>query len=178
MLRLTHIIIIRAKIKKLVDLREVEWQGFVPNTKRLSCQAAALAEEARIGENREEQVEKAGDTETGETSSGVVVDAGQAKETRTVINVATNHADSVRTGASDSNQWINENGANATNIMVETIMQTDGNMSLSDIAEEVEEEKIKKPKLRSVSFWMKSKDIQKEELVKSLKNYDISETDY
>ena len=49
----------------------------------------------------------------------------------------------------------------------------------SDITvEEVEEEKIKPPKMRTLSLRMNSKDIQKEELVKRLKKNDILETDY
>ena len=141
-------------------------------------QAAELAEEARTNKIREEQVEKSTDVKTraGETSSGVGVEAGQANETRTV-SVATNQANSARTGASDESNT--ENGANATNIVEENIMQIDGNVSLPDMTEEeVEEEKTKPPKTRSLSLWMKSKDIQKEELVKCLKNSDILETDY
>ena len=123
-------------------------------------------------------MEKSNDAETraGETSSGDGAEAGQAKETRTV-NVATN---SVRTGTSDGDESNKENGANATNIVEETIMQIDGNLSLlSDTTvEEVEEEKEKPPKMRTLSLYMKSKDIQKEELVKHLKKNDILETDY
>ena len=66
-----------------------------------------------------------------------------------------------------------------TRKMEENIMQIDGNVSLSDITvEEVEEEKIKPPKVRTLSLRMNSKDIQKEELVKRLKKNDILETDY
>ena len=139
------------------------------------------AELARTNEIREEQVEKSTDVKqarAGETSSGVGVEAGQANETRTV-SVATNQANSARTGASDSDESNTENGANATNIVEEDIMQIDGNVSLSDITEEEdEEEKIKPPKMRTLSLRMNSKDIQKEELVKRLKKNDILETDY
>ena len=97
-----------------------------------------------------------------------------------LLSVATNQANCVRTGTSDGNESNKENGANATNIVEETIMQIDGNLSLlSDTTvEEVEEEKEKPPKMRTLSLYMKSKDIQKEELVKHLKKNDILETDY
>ena len=141
-------------------------------------QAATPAEVVGTVKIREDEVEKSTDVETraGETSSEVAVEAGQAKETRTV-SAATNQANSDRTGASDGEERSKENGANVTN-MEEIIMQIDGNVSLSDITAEEVEEKIKQPKMRNLSLRMKSKEIQKEELVKRLKNSDILDTDY
>ena len=37
---------------------------------------------------------------------------------------------------------------------------------------------MENPEVRSVSLWMKSKDIKKEEIVECLKSYDILETDF
>ena len=56
------------------------------------------------------------------------------------------------------------------------IIQIDGNLILSDIVEE--EEKTEQPETRSLSLWMDTKDIKKEELVKHLKDYDILENDF
>ena len=90
-----------------------------------------------------------------------------AGETRTVIDGAAAQDDIVRAGASeeDKNQ---ENGD-------EEIIQIDGNVTLSDV---VLEEETEPPKTQSLSLWMNTKDIKKEELVQHLKNNDILENEY
>ena len=90
-----------------------------------------------------------------------------AGETRTVIVGAAAQDDIVRAGGSeeDKNQ---ENGDE------EEMIQIDGNVTLTDIVEEETEP----PKTQSLSLWMNTKDIKKEELIQHLKNNDILENEY
>ena len=75
----------------------------------------------------------------------------------------------VRAGVSDE-----ENGQESGD--EEKMTQIDGNVTLSDIVEE--EEKTEPPETRSISLWMNSKDITKEELIRNLGNNDIPENEY
>ena len=92
---------------------------------------------------------------SGDEPSNVIVDAAQD-------NI-------VGTGAREE-ESDQENGDE------ETMIQTDGNMTLTEIVED--EEKPEQPKPRTMSLWMNTKDIENEEFIEHLKNNDILENDY
>ena len=142
---------LRRKTKKPSQMRRDRQrrETFLENRR----QAATTVEVAR-NEIREEVQEE------------VMTVNNAAGETRTVIVGAAAQDDIVRAGGSeeDKNQ---ENGD-------EDMIQIDGNVTLTDIVEEETEP----PKTQSLSLWMNSKDIKKEELVQHMKNNDILENEY
>ena len=118
-------------------------------------------------EERNVTVEDEALPETTETGSRDIMDLDTVEnleetdddtsaETRTVIGATAADQDNiVKTGAS-----LEERNK-------ETMVELD-----------VTANQMEKPEVRSVSLWMKSKDIKKEEIIECLKNYDILETDF
>ena len=127
-------------------------------------QATAVAEEARTNEIREDEVQKSGDVETraGETGSGVGVQTGQASEVGSEVSQTSQDA------THSENDGIQDNIDE-----MDTIMQLDGNMSLSEI-EAVEQEK-EKP--RRISLWMNTIDISIGEVKETFSEHGIFELD-
>ena len=91
-----------------------------------------------------------------EEADTVETDDDTSAETRTVIGATAADRDNiVKTGAS-----LEERNK-------ETMVELD-----------VTANQMEKPEVRSVSLWMKSKDIKKEEIIECLKSYEILETDF
>ena len=125
-------------------------------------QAATVAEEAGTDEIREEEVEKSGDVEigAGETGSSVGVETGQASGVGSGVSQTSHDV----TQSKDTQDNVNE---------MDTIMQLDGNMSLSEI--EAEEQENEKP--RRISLWMNEIEISIAEVRETFSEHGIVELD-